>query len=116
MRLRIEFGLEASFCGLIWRKNDVSTKNYPEARIKYEPMGKRYSDSASPKEDTEGTDFTVSPGGMSDSDKWKLGGCPRCRGDVFLDSEDGELLGHCLQCGYVGDRVVTPVPSPNPDD
>jgi hypothetical protein len=48
------------------------------------------------------------PEGTSKSDKWKLGGCPRCHGDVFLDSEDGQVLGHCLQCGYVGARVISP--------
>ena len=39
--------------------------------------------------------------------KWELRGCPRCHGDVFLDSEDGDILGHCLQCGYVGLVAVT---------
>ena len=37
---------------------------------------------------------------------WELRGCPRCNGDIFLDSEDGDLLEHCLQCGYVGLAVV----------
>jgi hypothetical protein len=35
-------------------------------------------------------------------EKWVLHGCPRCEGDVFLDIEEGEILGHCLQCGFVG--------------
>ncbi len=99
-----------------WRNVNVRNKNYPEARIKSEPAGKRYSDRSSPREDTECAEVTVQPVGTSDSEKWKLGGCPRCRGDVFLDSEDGELLGHCLQCGYVGVRVVTPAARPNLDD
>ena len=34
--------------------------------------------------------------------RWELRGCPRCQGDVFLDSEDGDSLAHCLQCGFVG--------------
>ncbi len=46
------------------------------------------------------------PKGNSENDKWRLGGCPRCHGDVFLDSEDGQVLGHCLQCGYVGAKIV----------
>ncbi|MCL2678752.1 MAG: hypothetical protein FWF18_00380 [Dehalococcoidia bacterium] len=45
-----------------------------------------------------------------EGDKWKLGGCPRCRGDIFLEPEDGQMLGHCLQCGYVGVRVVAQLP------
>ena len=86
----------------------MRTKNYPGARIKSEPV-------ASSGKNAEGVEVTVLPGGTSDSDKWKLGGCPRCHGDVFLDLEYGELLGHCLQCGYVGARVVTPAPRPNQD-
>ncbi len=46
------------------------------------------------------------PKGNSENDKWRLGGCPRCHGDVFLDSEDGQVLGHCLQCGYVGAKII----------
>ena len=71
----------------------MRNRNYPEPRIEPKTMGKRYSDSAS-----RDADFTIQAGGASDSNKWKLGGCPRCRGDVFLDSEEGELFGHCLQC------------------
>jgi hypothetical protein len=41
--------------------------------------------------------------------KWNLGGCPKCHGDVFLDTEDGDLLAHCLQCGYVGLRTKQPI-------
>jgi ribosomal protein S27AE len=37
----------------------------------------------------------------SASSNWSLDGCPRCHGDVFLETEDGDLLAHCLQCGYV---------------
>ena len=43
---------------------------------------------------------------------WELRGCPRCNGDIFLDSEDGDLLEHCLQCGYVGLAVVARKASP----
>ena len=34
---------------------------------------------------------------------WTLGGCPKCAGDLFLEiDEDGDTMGHCLQCGFVG--------------
>jgi hypothetical protein len=80
-------------------------KNYPGARIKPGP-------GAPTGRDNESVEPIPLPGGTSDSDKWKLGGCPRCHGDVFLDSEDGQVLGHCLQCGYVGARIITPVQIP----
>jgi len=54
----------------------------------------------------KGPEVEPLPADISEKDKWKLEGCPRCHGDVFLDSEAGELLGHCLQCGYVGARVI----------
>lgn len=90
-------------------------KNYTETGSHQEYGGKRYSDSVPARENVEGADFATLPGGTSDSSKWKLGGCPRCRGDVFLDSEDGVLLGHCLQCGYVGARSAAPAPRPISD-
>jgi hypothetical protein len=62
------------------------------------------------RKSTEGVRIIMLPEGTSEGDIWKLGGCPRCHGDVFLDSEAGELLGHCLQCGYVGTNIVTPAP------
>lgn len=32
---------------------------------------------------------------------WRLKGCPRCRGDVFLDrDEEHRWYQQCLQCGY----------------
>jgi hypothetical protein len=46
------------------------------------------------------------PVSRTSGERWRLGGCPRCHGDVFLDSEDGQMIGHCLQCGYVGLRVI----------
>jgi len=81
-------------------------KNYPGARIKPEP-----SHSAG----KEGNCIAplVLGGDPKDGDRWRLGGCPRCKGDVFLDSEDGQVLGHCLQCGYVGARILTPAPVPS---
>jgi hypothetical protein len=77
-------------------------KNYPGARIKAEPVESRGK---------EGNPIVplVLPENPAEDDRWGLGGCPRCHGDVFLDSEDGQLLGHCLQCGYVGARINPPV-------
>ena len=69
----------------------MKVKNYPGAKI---------------KEDISSDIRIVSlPKSNVDNARWKLGGCPRCFGDVFLDSEDGQVLGHCLQCGYVGVRL-----------
>jgi len=32
---------------------------------------------------------------------WLLKGCPRCRGDVFIDQDnDGNYLMTCLYCGW----------------
>jgi Zn ribbon nucleic-acid-binding protein len=32
---------------------------------------------------------------------WKFGSCPRCMGDVFLDTdEEHNWYEQCLQCGY----------------
>jgi hypothetical protein len=33
---------------------------------------------------------------------WNLRACPRCHGDMFLESEIGDTFYHCLLCGYVG--------------
>ena len=33
---------------------------------------------------------------------WKLKGCPRCSGDIFLETdEEHRLYEGCLQCGYM---------------
>lgn len=33
---------------------------------------------------------------------WKLRSCPRCRGDIFLDTdEEHRWYETCLQCGYI---------------
>ena len=85
----------------------MRTKNYPGARIKAEP--------SSAGKNGESIEVAVMPAGTSDADKWKLGGCPRCHGDVFLDSEDGMLLGHCLQCGYVCARIISSAAIQPPD-
>ena len=31
---------------------------------------------------------------------WKMKGCPRCKGDVFIDRRDNIWFEQCLQCGY----------------
>ena len=77
-----------------------------EARIKSGSIRATNSHRASFDELMEYNKDVVLAGEASNNHKWELGGCPRCRGDVFLDSEDGELLGHCLQCGYVGVSIV----------
>ncbi|MCL2707194.1 MAG: hypothetical protein FWE97_03435 [Dehalococcoidia bacterium] len=69
----------------------MKTKNYPGARIKPEPAND--------------ISIVVLPESVHGDTRWRLGGCPRCYGDLFLDSEDGQMLGHCLQCGYVGVRM-----------
>lgn len=98
------------------RDVNVRNRNYPGPKSKSEITALKDSNSNFAGEHTDVAEITVRPTGMSDSEKWKLGGCPRCQGDVFLDSEDGELLGHCLQCGFVGARVVKPAARFNPDD
>jgi hypothetical protein len=86
---------------------DMRAKNFPGAR-----ESRRYN---SQEENQKAQEILFLPALISENDKWKLEGCPRCRGDVFLDTEDGEVLGHCLQCGYVGARarVVQRVPEPD---
>ncbi len=33
--------------------------------------------------------------------KWKLKGCPRCHGDVFIDRDmENNWYEQCLQCSY----------------
>ena len=32
---------------------------------------------------------------------WKFKGCPRCKGDIFIDQETDGCYEHCLLCGYV---------------
>lgn len=32
---------------------------------------------------------------------WKLKGCPKCGGDLFVDTDtSGDWFEECLQCGY----------------
>lgn len=32
--------------------------------------------------------------------QWKLKGCPRCGGDIFLDTDSDYWYELCLQCAY----------------
>jgi len=32
--------------------------------------------------------------------KWKLHGCPRCHGDVFVERDEYGWYEQCLQCAY----------------
>jgi hypothetical protein len=34
---------------------------------------------------------------------WRLKGCPKCKGDLFLDRDIEGSFEHCLQCGYARD-------------
>ena len=47
---------------------------------------------------------------------WRLKGCPKCNGDIFLDRDIDGWYERCLQCGYNRDlesivevREQTPV-------
>ena len=31
---------------------------------------------------------------------WKIKGCPKCHGDVFIDKDMDGWFEKCLQCGY----------------
>ncbi len=31
---------------------------------------------------------------------WRLKGCPKCKGDIFLDRDIDGWYERCLQCGY----------------
>ena len=35
---------------------------------------------------------------------WKMRNCPRCGGDIFLDTDGTLFFDHCLQCGYIRRR------------
>ncbi len=37
---------------------------------------------------------------------WKLKGCPKCQGDVFLEKDVSGWYERCLQCGYNRDMAV----------
>ena len=31
---------------------------------------------------------------------WRLKGCPKCRGDLYVDKDHDGWFEECLQCGY----------------
>jgi len=32
--------------------------------------------------------------------RWSFKTCPRCRGDLFLDFDEGRVVANCLQLGF----------------
>ena len=36
---------------------------------------------------------------------WSFKGCPRCKGDVFIDEDTDRCYEKCLQCGYERELV-----------
>jgi DNA-directed RNA polymerase subunit M/transcription elongation factor TFIIS len=32
---------------------------------------------------------------------WKTKSCPKCGGDLYIDSEDHIVFDHCLQCSFM---------------
>ena len=42
---------------------------------------------------------------------WKTKSCPKCGGDLFIDSEDHIMFDHCLQCSYM--KTHTEAKCPN---
>ncbi len=78
-------------------------------KLEAKHVAAKVSKCSSLPEATEGGKEMLQRGQKPHTHRWELKGCPRCHGDVFLDSEDGDLLGHCLQCGYVGLVPVTAV-------
>ena len=36
---------------------------------------------------------------------WRLKGCPKCHGDVFLEKDINGWYERCLQCGYNRDTI-----------
>ena len=45
--------------------------------------------------------------GAGDAKMWKLRSCPKCRGDLFIDSDSHGFFEQCLQCGYIQDLKTT---------
>jgi hypothetical protein len=37
---------------------------------------------------------------------WRLKGCPKCHGDVFLEKDITGWYERCLQCGYNRDMIT----------
>jgi hypothetical protein len=36
---------------------------------------------------------------------WNIKGCPKCRGDIFIDEDINSCYEKCLQCGYERELV-----------
>ena len=36
---------------------------------------------------------------------WNIKGCPRCKGDLFIDEDPERCYEICLQCGYERELV-----------
>jgi hypothetical protein len=36
---------------------------------------------------------------------WTIKGCPKCRGDTFIDEDIDSCYEKCLQCGYERELV-----------
>jgi hypothetical protein len=44
---------------------------------------------------------------------WSIKGCPKCRGDIFIDEDIDRSYHKCLQCGYEKELVRVAVPCNN---
>ena len=44
--------------------------------------------------------------GREDGMMWRLKGCPKCNGDVFLEKDIDGWYERCLQCGYNRDMIA----------
>jgi ribosomal protein S27AE len=42
--------------------------------------------------------------------------CPKCGGNIYLDSDEHGWFEHCLQCGYTSDLEVTAPKYTQPSD
>ena len=40
---------------------------------------------------------------VNEMPNWKLKGCPKCSGDLFIDRDFNGWYEQCLQCGYLGE-------------
>lgn len=49
--------------------------------------------------------------------RWKLKGCPRCKGDLLVEKNDNKWEEYCLQCGYRrGLKTVIAEPSKDTEE
>ena len=40
---------------------------------------------------------------VNEMPNWKFKSCPKCGGDLFIDSDYNGWYEQCLQCGYLGE-------------